>query len=173
MLALGCAGTALSCTAWRIRLTCAYNHAAVHAAQVLTYSLARPAREVLFTVVTREEKYAAKIVIDTVVQVCCPVWQCMLHWPLPCCAPLVIAFISIIPHLALTRSMQRCGDVLAAVAFQTLDAALGMGPSGVAAAAVPLCAAWAAVAHALGQRQEALAARAAQKQQEAGGSYSP
>ena len=37
--------------------------------QVLTYSLARPAREVLFTVVTREEKYKAKIFIDTVVQV--------------------------------------------------------------------------------------------------------
>ncbi len=36
--------------------------------QVLTYSLARPAREVLFTVVSREEKYKAKIFIDTVVQ---------------------------------------------------------------------------------------------------------
>lgn len=37
--------------------------------KVLTYSLARPARETLFTVVPREDKYRAKIFIDSVVQV--------------------------------------------------------------------------------------------------------
>jgi AAA family ATP:ADP antiporter len=37
--------------------------------KVLAYSLARPARESLFTVVSREEKYRAKIFLDTVVQV--------------------------------------------------------------------------------------------------------
>lgn len=36
--------------------------------QVVAYGVARPAREVLFTVVSREEKYKAKIVIDTLVQ---------------------------------------------------------------------------------------------------------
>eukprot|EP00899_Mesostigma_viride_P009313 jgi/Mesvir1/18383/Mv14265-RA.1 len=36
--------------------------------KVAQYSLARPARETLFTVVSREEKYSAKIFIDTVVQ---------------------------------------------------------------------------------------------------------
>lgn len=36
--------------------------------QVLGYALVRPAREVLFTVVTRQEKYKAKLFIDTVVQ---------------------------------------------------------------------------------------------------------
>lgn len=37
--------------------------------KILSYSLARPARESLFTVVSREEKYKAKIFLDTVVQV--------------------------------------------------------------------------------------------------------
>ncbi len=36
--------------------------------QVVNYALTRPAREVLFTVVSREEKYRAKLVIDTAVQ---------------------------------------------------------------------------------------------------------
>lgn len=35
--------------------------------KVVTYSLAKPAREVLFTVVTREERYQAKLCIDTLV----------------------------------------------------------------------------------------------------------
>ncbi len=37
-------------------------------AQVVAYALARPAREVLFTVVSRDEKYRAKLVLDTAVQ---------------------------------------------------------------------------------------------------------
>ncbi len=36
--------------------------------QVVAYALARPAREVLFTVVSRDEKYRAKLVLDTAVQ---------------------------------------------------------------------------------------------------------
>ncbi|KAL6771711.1 hypothetical protein ACKKBG_A27510 [Auxenochlorella protothecoides x Auxenochlorella symbiontica] len=36
--------------------------------KVLTYALARPTREVLFTVLSREEKYGAKVFMDTVVQ---------------------------------------------------------------------------------------------------------
>lgn len=36
--------------------------------QVLGYALVRPAREVLFTVVSRQEKYKAKLFVDTVVQ---------------------------------------------------------------------------------------------------------
>ncbi len=36
--------------------------------KLLGYSLVRPAREVLFTVVSREEKYKAKLTIDAVVQ---------------------------------------------------------------------------------------------------------
>ncbi|GAB4816937.1 hypothetical protein N2152v2_003983 [Parachlorella kessleri] len=98
--------------------------------KVLTYSLARPAREVLFTVVTREEKYKAKIFVDTVVQ--------------------------------------RCGDAVAAGAFQALDGMLGFGPSGVAIAAVPVCCVWVGVALALGRRQEQLAAGAARRWQEDG-----
>jgi AAA family ATP:ADP antiporter len=34
---------------------------------VVGYTLAKPAREVLFTVTTREEKYKAKICIDTLI----------------------------------------------------------------------------------------------------------
>lgn len=36
--------------------------------KIVSYSLARPARESLFTVVSRAEKYTAKIFMDTVVQ---------------------------------------------------------------------------------------------------------
>ncbi|KAG2426191.1 hypothetical protein HXX76_013172 [Chlamydomonas incerta] len=36
--------------------------------KVVAYSLSRPCREVLFTVVSRREKYTAKVVLDTVVQ---------------------------------------------------------------------------------------------------------
>ena len=88
--------------------------------KVLAYSLARPARETLFTVVSREEKYRAKIFLDTVVQ--------------------------------------RVGDASAAAIFQVLIAALGFGPSLLAAAAVPVCGCWAVVAHRLGLRQQRLAA---------------
>ncbi|KAL4425483.1 hypothetical protein ABPG75_009499 [Micractinium tetrahymenae] len=101
--------------------------ASVAAAEVLrkivAYSLARPARESLFTVVPRAEKYTAKIFLDMVVQ--------------------------------------RIGDTFAAAAFQALVPAMGFGPSGVAAACVPVCMAWAAVAYHLGLRQQRLAAAAA------------
>ncbi|KAF6253317.1 hypothetical protein COO60DRAFT_1547527 [Scenedesmus sp. NREL 46B-D3] len=36
--------------------------------KVFAYAVYRPSREVLFTVVSRDEKYSAKLVIDTVVQ---------------------------------------------------------------------------------------------------------
>lgn len=81
--------------------------------------------------VTREEKYKAKIFIDTVVQ--------------------------------------RCGDVVAAGAFQALDGFLDVGPSGVAATAVPLCCLWVWVALTLGRRQERLAAGARRKLEGEGG----
>lgn len=37
--------------------------------KLLSYALARPARESLFTVVSRDEKYKAKMLLDTIVQV--------------------------------------------------------------------------------------------------------
>ena len=57
--------------------------------------------------------------------------------------------------------LQRIGDTLAAAAFQALVPALGFGPSGMAAACVPVCAAWSVVAFRLGQRQQRLAAAVA------------
>lgn len=36
--------------------------------QVVTYVVSRPGREILFTVVSREEKYKAKVCIDVIVQ---------------------------------------------------------------------------------------------------------
>lgn len=57
--------------------------------------------------------------------------------------------------------VQRIGDTLAAAAFQALVPALGFGPSGMAAACVPVCALWAAVAYRLGRRQQKLAVAAA------------
>jgi AAA family ATP:ADP antiporter len=78
------------------------------------YGIAGPAREMLFTVVSREDKYKTKNVIDTVVY--------------------------------------RGGDALSAWLFAALAAA-GLGWSGLAVAAMPLAAAWVAVALYLGRRQ--------------------
>jgi AAA family ATP:ADP antiporter len=81
------------------------------------YGVARPAREMLFTVVPREEKYKAKNVIDTVVY--------------------------------------RGGDAVSSWAFAGLTA-LGLGLTGIALLALPLAAAWIAIALYLGRRQEGL-----------------
>jgi AAA family ATP:ADP antiporter len=82
-----------------------------------TYGVNGPARETLFTVVMREEKYKAKNVIDTVIN--------------------------------------RGGDAVTGWAFAGLMA-LGLGVRGIALVAIPLCAAWIAVAIYLGRREEAL-----------------
>lgn len=82
------------------------------------YAVARPTREVLYTVLSREDKYKAKSFIDTFVY--------------------------------------RAGDQVGAWSYALL-AALGLGVSGVALAAVPVSVAWAVNALWLGRRQEALA----------------
>lgn len=87
--------------------------------QVVNYSLARPAREVLYTVVGSEEKYTAKMCIDTVIL--------------------------------------RSGDTIGATVFQGLDTIFKFGSSGLAAAAVPVCLTWGAIAFKLGQKQQQLA----------------
>jgi len=81
------------------------------------FALVRPAREVLFTVVSREEKYTSKNLIDTFVY--------------------------------------RTGDVLGALLDRGLSV-LGLGAAGIAAAFVPVAAAWAVLAAALGRRQAAM-----------------
>ena len=86
------------------------------------YGVTGPAREMLFTVVTREEKYTAKNVIDTVVS--------------------------------------RGGDALSGWAFAGLTA-LGLGLGGISLVALPLAAAWIAVAVTLARRQDALRSRQA------------
>lgn len=53
--------------------------------------------------------------------------------------------------------VQRVGDTLAAALFQALVPWLGLGPAGLAAACVPVCGAWTAVAYQLGRRQQRLA----------------
>lgn len=84
------------------------------------FALSKPAREILFTVVPREEKYKAKNVIDTVVY--------------------------------------RGGDALSGWMVTALRG-LGLGLSALSFIAVPLAAAWFAVALWLGRRQEALRRR--------------
>jgi AAA family ATP:ADP antiporter len=81
------------------------------------YGIAGPSREVLFTVVSREEKYKAKNFIDTAVS--------------------------------------RGGDALSGWAFAGLMA-LGLGITGVALVALPLAAAWIAVAVYLARREALL-----------------
>jgi AAA family ATP:ADP antiporter len=82
-----------------------------------TYGVTGPAREVLFTVLGREDKYKAKSAIDTVVY--------------------------------------RGGDAASGWLFAGLTA-LGLGVSGIALVALPLAAAWIAVALYLGRREEEL-----------------
>lgn len=85
------------------------------------FAISNPAREVLFTVLAREEKYKAKYVIDTVVF--------------------------------------RGSDALGGWLFAALRA-LGMELRSISLAAIPLAAAWLALALALGRAQERRAERA-------------
>ena len=93
---------------------------AIVAFQVLrragNFAIARPIREVLFTVVPREDRYKAKSFIDTVVY--------------------------------------RCGDQIGAWSYAGI-AALGLGSTAVAVAAVPLSAAWLVNSLWLGRAQAA------------------
>jgi AAA family ATP:ADP antiporter len=84
------------------------------------YAVMRPAREMLFVVLGREEKYKAKNLLDTAVY--------------------------------------RAGDAGSAWAYAGLRA-LGLGLGTIAFLAVPVAGAWAWLAHRLGRRQQALAAR--------------
>lgn len=86
------------------------------------FAVARPTREVLFTVIPREDKYKAKNFIDTVVY--------------------------------------RGGDQIGAWSYALLSF-LGLGISGIAFAAVPICAAWLLNGLWLGRKQEAMAAEPA------------
>jgi hypothetical protein len=76
-----------------------------------------------------------------------------------CCCPCCLGLMAL--HCGHPALLQRIGDTLAAAAFQALVPALGFGPSGMAAACVPVCAAWSVVAYRLGQRQQRLAAAVA------------
>ncbi len=88
------------------------------ARRVGNFALARPTRELLFTVVSREDKYKAKSAIDTVVY--------------------------------------RSGDQIGSWSYALLAMA-GLGMTGIALVAVPLCIVWAGNALWLGRRQQALA----------------
>jgi AAA family ATP:ADP antiporter len=81
------------------------------------FALAKPSKEILYTVVPREAKYKSKGFIDTIVY--------------------------------------RGGDAVSAWAFSGLQT-LGLGLSGTALAAAPLCLAWAALCVGLGRRQAEL-----------------
>ena len=82
------------------------------------FALARPTREILFTVLPREDKYKAKSFIDTVIY--------------------------------------RIGDQVGAWSYAGLSF-IGLGMTGIAIAAVPLCAAWLINCYWLGRKKETLA----------------
>jgi len=82
------------------------------------FALARPTREILFTVLPREDKYKAKSFIDTVIY--------------------------------------RTGDQVGAWSYAGLSF-IGLGMTGIAIAAVPLCAAWLINCYWLGRKKETLA----------------
>lgn len=52
-----------------MRMQCMQLHVdrCLYCKQVINYSLARPAREILYTVISTEEKYKAKVCIDTII----------------------------------------------------------------------------------------------------------
>src|SRR2546428_4116867 len=82
------------------------------------FALARPTREILFTVLPREDKYKTKSFIDTVIY--------------------------------------RTGDQVGAWSYAGLSF-IGLGMTGIAIAAVPLCAAWLINCYWLGRKKETLA----------------
>ena len=154
--------------------------------KVLAYSLARPARESLFTVVSRAEKYKVRygggaggagvgagkgkwerrrVQGDGIrgAKACiacsysCSYLSARITLLTRCCHP----SRALQAKLFLDTVVQRVGDALAAGAFQALVPGLRFGPAGVAAACVPVCALWTSVAYSLGRRQQRLAATAA------------
>jgi AAA family ATP:ADP antiporter len=86
-----------------------------------TYAIANPARETFFTVVSREEKYKGKSVID--------------------------------------GAVFRGADMVNAWLFAALQTGLGLTVAGVAMVALPIMAAWGALALWLGREQERRAGR--------------
>lgn len=125
---------------------------------MVSYSLARPARESLFTVVSRAEKYTAKIFLDTVVQARGGGSRCAQRGAAAGSLMGQGSRQTAAAICPLLPCLQRVGDTCAAAAFQALVPAMGFGPSGVAAACVPVCLAWTVVAYRLGLRQQRLAA---------------
>lgn len=91
--------------------------------KVLTYALARPTREVLFTVLSREEKYGAKVFMDTVVQRIGD-------------AGAAAAFATLVPALGLGPGALAAAAVPLCLAWA--GAAWGLGRQHAAAAAVNL-----------------------------------
>jgi AAA family ATP:ADP antiporter len=88
------------------------------------FALARPTREILFTVVPREDKYKAKSFIDTVIY--------------------------------------RTGDQVGAWSYAGLSF-IGLGMTGIAIAAIPLCTAWLINCYWLGRKKETLDPRGDQE----------
>lgn len=156
---------------------------AVAAAEVcrklLAYSLARPARESLYTVLSRDEKCELAAGWKGFVAVCCLVGDTDNHVIIsfPSSADSAKLFLDTVVQVGSVRGCvrqaakhrlhalhpnlfhppQRIGDTTAAALFQTLVPALGFGPSELAMAVVPVTAAWAATAYSLGRRQQQLA----------------
>ncbi len=126
--------------------------------KLLGYSLVRPAREVLFTVVSREEKYKAKVTIDAVVQrlgdtMAALVFEVLGEAPDALTSHRMFSLIDeMIRHLAPPSSHR---------ALCIVDVQLHLGQGAVAAAGVAACALWSLWALRLGTKQKVLAAHAA------------
>ena len=163
--------------------------------QVVAYALARPAREVLFTVVSRDEKYRAKLVLDTAVQrfgdalaaglfqflqvrggsasnasTCIKPGADLTQRPCSAVAPEQdkepwARNSACRPESCdcqrLTSLPLVFADGLADEPTRSLLAQsyAVMGPSRVALAAIPVCAAWSVVAYSLGRKQQVLCRR--------------
>ena len=123
--------------------------------KLLGYVLVRPAREVLFTVVSREEKYKAKLTIDAVVQrlgdtLAAAVFEILgksylrnVH--LPAC--------SYHPHQCLEQHQHHAIPF----SFRVSDVRLHLGQVGVAIAGVLCCVLWLQWSWKLGAQQKSLA----------------
>lgn len=126
--------------------------------KLLGYSLVRPAREVLFTVVSREEKYKAKVTIDAVVQrlgdtMAALVFEVLGEAPDALTSHRMFSLIDeMIRHLAPPSSHR---------ALCIVDVQLHLGQGAVAAAGVAACTLWSLWALRLGTKQKVLAAHAA------------
>lgn len=97
-----------------------------------TYVVTRPGRELLFTVVSQDEKYKAKVLNDSFFSVSCAKRKAYV------CLFLYFSFHALWFQVCIDVIVQRLGDAAAAGLFEVLTIALGGQTSTASLYALPV-----------------------------------